>query len=67
MIDYYLQNKKKQGYSEFEITKKREALENVLVPYSERENKKMLRDCGFKGIETLFRWVNFATFIAMKE
>lgn len=67
MIDYYLQNKKKQGYSEFEITKKREALENVLVPYSERENKKMLRDCGFKNVETLFKWVNFATFIAMKE
>ena len=67
MIDYYLQSKKKQGYSEFEITKKREALENVLVPYTERENKKMLRDSGFKSIETLFKWVNFATFIAIKE
>ncbi|OCR16487.1 carboxy-S-adenosyl-L-methionine synthase CmoA [Helicobacter pullorum] len=66
MIDYYLQSKKKQGYSEFEITKKREALENVLIPYSEQENKKMLKDCGFSHIETLFRWVNFATFIAMK-
>lgn len=67
MINYYLQNKKKQGYSDFEIARKREALENVLVPYSENENKKMLQNVGFKHIETLFRWVNFASFIAIKD
>ncbi|TLD87790.1 carboxy-S-adenosyl-L-methionine synthase CmoA [Helicobacter sp. MIT 05-5294] len=67
MIDYYLQNKKKQGYSDFEIARKREALENVLVPYSENENKEMLTNAGFKHIETLFRWVNFASFIAIKN
>ncbi|WP_198672557.1 carboxy-S-adenosyl-L-methionine synthase CmoA [Helicobacter burdigaliensis] len=67
MISYYLESKKKQGYSEFEISKKREALENVLIPYTEEENRKMLQNCGFYHIETLFRWVNFATFIAFKE
>ncbi len=66
MIDYYLKSKKKQGYSEFEIAKKREALENVLIPYSENENKKMLQNCGFRHVETFFRWVNFVSFIAMK-
>ncbi|MCH5323311.1 MAG: carboxy-S-adenosyl-L-methionine synthase CmoA [Helicobacter sp.] len=67
MIEYYLQNKKKQGYSDFEIAKKREALENVLIPYSTEENKSMLQNAGFKHIQILFCWVNFATFIALKS
>ena len=67
LIDEYYQFKIKQGYSEFEISQKREALENVLIPYTEEENKKMLLDAGFKTCETLFKWVNFATFIAKKN
>ena len=66
LIDEYYSFKKTQGYSEFEIAQKREALENVLIPYTEKKNKKMIRDAGFKDCETLFRWVNFATFIAIK-
>ncbi|WP_297809903.1 carboxy-S-adenosyl-L-methionine synthase CmoA [uncultured Helicobacter sp.] len=67
MIQYYLANKKKQGYSDFEIAKKREALENVLVPYSETENCEMFLKAGFSCVETLFRWVNFVSFIVMKQ
>jgi len=66
MIDIYYNFKKKQGYSEFEISQKREALENVLVPYSEEENKKLIIKSGFRSIETLFKWGNFATFLAFK-
>ena len=65
-IDEYYDFKKTQGYSEFEIAQKREALENVLIPYSEEENRKMIKDAGFTHCETLFKWVNFATFIAIK-
>ena len=65
-IDEYYNFKKRQGYSEFEIAQKREALENVLIPYTEEENKKMIKDAGFSHIEILFKWVNFATFIAIK-
>lgn len=67
LIDKYFEFKKTQGYSEFEIVQKREALENVLIPYTEKENKKLLKRVGFKHIETIFKWVNFATFIAIKE
>ncbi len=67
LIDEYYKFKITQGYSEFEISQKREALENVLIPYTEDENKKMLLDAGFKTCETLFKWVNFATFIAKKN
>jgi len=65
-IDEYYEFKKTQGYSEFEISQKREALENVLIPYTEDENKKMILDAGFSHCETVFKWVNFATFIAIK-
>ena len=65
-IDEYYEFKKTQGYSEFEISQKREALENVLIPYTEEENKKMILDAGFSHCETIFKWVNFATFIAIK-
>lgn len=67
MIDLYYDFKRQQGYSDFEIAQKREALENVLIPYTEEENKAMLKSIGFTTIETLFKWGNFATFIAKKR
>ncbi len=67
MIDIYYKYKKEKGYSEYEIAKKREALENVLIPYSMQENIEMLKNAGFKEIDTIFRWNNFATFIAFKH
>lgn len=66
MIERYYQFKEEQGYSKSEITKKREALENVLIPYSLEENIDMLKNAGFKHIEVLFKWVNFGTIIAKK-
>ena len=66
LIECYYGFKKEQGYSEYEIMQKREALENVLVPYSEDENIKMALNCGFSHCEVVFRWANFATFIAIK-
>lgn len=66
LIECYYDFKKVQGYSEYEIVQKREALENVLVPYSESENIKMAQECGFSHCEVVFRWGNFATFIAIK-
>ena len=67
MIDLYLEFKRKQGYSDFEIAQKREALENVLVPYTEIENKEMVLQAGFTRVETIFKWGNFATFLASKS
>ena len=67
MIDLYYDFKREQGYSDFEIAQKREALENVLIPYTEDENKAMLKNAGFETIEVIFKWGNFATFIAKKK
>ena len=66
LIDCYYDFKKEQGYSAYEIAQKREALENVLVPYTAEENMTMCLRSGFRHCETLFRWANFATFIAIK-
>jgi len=65
-IDIYHRFKKTKGYSELEIAKKREALENILIPFSIDENKAILKNCGFQTINTYFQWFNFASFIAVK-
>ena len=67
MIDIYYNYKKQQGYSEYEIAQKREALENVLIPFTIEENVRMCKEAGFSRVTTLFQWANFVTFIAKKE
>jgi tRNA (cmo5U34)-methyltransferase len=67
MIDIYYDFKRTRGYSDFEIVQKREALENVLIPFTIDENIKMCEDAGFMDISTLFQWGNFVTFIARKR
>jgi len=66
MIEVYHEYKQSQGYSQFEISQKREALENVLVPFSIKENILMCKEAGFEKIDTLFQWANFVTFVAQK-
>ena len=65
-IDYYHQFKKQMGYSDLEISNKREALENVLIPYQRNENCEMLLRSGFSSVSTFFQWFNFAGFIGIK-
>ncbi len=67
MIDIYYDFKKKMGYSEYEIAKKREALENVLIPYSDEENITMAKYAGFKRVDIIFKWANFTCFLAKKD
>lgn len=66
-IDLYLNFKRQQGYSETEIARKRESLENVLVPFSIHENLDLLKESGFSETEPFFQWFNFVSFIAVKK
>ena len=66
VVDVYYAYKKEQGYSEYEISQKREALENVLIPFTIKENIQMCKEAGFSEISTIFQWANFATFVAKK-
>jgi len=65
-IDIYHRFKRARGYSELEIARKREALENVLIPFSIEENRSMLKTIGFATVEPYFQWFNFASLIAVK-
>lgn len=66
-INYYYNYKRRNHYSELEISQKREALENVLVPYKLSENIHLLRQQGFRQEEVFFKWYNFTGLIAVKN
>jgi tRNA (cmo5U34)-methyltransferase len=65
-IDYYYRLKRRRHYSDLEISQKREALENVLIPYKLEENRRLLKESGFKMIDIFFKWYNFCGIIAVK-
>lgn len=67
ITDLYYDFKRRNGYSELEISQKREALENVLVPVTPKEQLEMLEDAGFDHAEMLFRWYNFASYLGIKK
>lgn len=65
-IKFYYELKKRNGYSQLEIAQKREALENVLIPYRMNENEQMLQRNGFRYIDIFYKWYNFYGVIAVK-
>jgi tRNA (cmo5U34)-methyltransferase len=65
-IEHYYEFKKRKGYSEIEISRKREALENVLIPYRQQENEEMLRRVGFRAVDVFFKWYNFTGIVALR-
>lgn len=65
-IKHYYEMKARNGYSQTEIAQKREALENVLIPYHYDENRDLLLKHGFKACDVFFRWYNFCGMVAIK-
>jgi tRNA (cmo5U34)-methyltransferase len=65
-IEHYYEFKRANGYSELEIAQKREALENVLVPYRLDENRELLTRAGFRAHDVFFKWFNFCGLVAVK-
>jgi tRNA (cmo5U34)-methyltransferase len=66
-VDLYYDFKRRNGYSDHEILRKREALENVLIPYRAEENQELFRRNGFEIAEPFFRWYNFTGFLCVKK
>ncbi len=58
--------KKSQGYSDLEISRKRTALENVLIPETLEMHKQRLREIGFQTVEVWFQCFNFVSLLAIK-
>ncbi len=65
-IKYYDAFKQRNGYSEMEISQKREAPENVLIPYRAEETMELLLDHGFSQCDFFFMRHSFCGLIALK-
>ncbi len=59
--------KRSQGYSQLEISQKRNALENVLIPESISAHKQRLDEAGFTVSETWLQCFNFVSMVAFKD
>jgi tRNA (cmo5U34)-methyltransferase len=66
MTQLYQGFKKTMGYSDLEISQKRNALENVLIPDSDRLHMQRLRQTGFEEVYQCFRGFNFVSYLAIK-
>ncbi|NRA45755.1 MAG: carboxy-S-adenosyl-L-methionine synthase CmoA [Oligoflexales bacterium] len=55
-----------RGYSVNEIERKKEALDQVLVPLSMEEQMTLISEVGFSACEPIMRWNNFVTYVAIK-
>lgn len=66
LTDMHHYFKKANGYSMLEISQKRQALENVLLPETLEAHKARLKSVGFKQIEQWFQCFNFSSLIAVK-
>jgi len=66
MVQLYQGFKKTMGYSDLEISQKRNALENVLIPDSETQHLQRLNDARFDEIYQCFRSFNFISYLAIK-
>lgn len=66
-VERYHDFKRANGYSDLEISQKRTALENVLVPDTLEAHHERLKKAGFARSLTWFQYLNFASMIAFKE
>jgi len=64
--DFYRRFKRENGYSELEISQKRDALEKVLIPESIDVHKQRFFAAGFSHVDVWLKWFNFASMIAIR-
>jgi tRNA (cmo5U34)-methyltransferase len=67
LVESYHAMKVANGYSAQEIERKRLALEGVLVPETASGNEQLLKGAGFNDVECFWRWMNFASWVAVKQ
>ncbi len=66
LIDLHHDFKRANGYSELEISQKRNAIENVMRPDSIAVHKQRFSDIGFSSFEVWFQCFNFGSMFAIK-
>lgn len=64
--EFYKRFKLENGYSELEISQKREALEKVLIPDTLPIHERRLKNAGFSRVDVWLKWFNFSSIMAIK-
>ena len=59
--------KRANGYSDLEVSQKREALERVMIVDTEAEHRQRLEAAGFTTVRTWFRCLNWCSMVAIKD
>ncbi|MDH5727456.1 MAG: carboxy-S-adenosyl-L-methionine synthase CmoA [Gammaproteobacteria bacterium] len=65
-VDWHLGFKRANGYSDLEISQKRAALENVLIPETVETHIQRLTHAGFSQVYVWFQCFNFVSLFAQK-
>jgi tRNA (cmo5U34)-methyltransferase len=66
-IDWHHEFKRANGYSDLEISQKRAALENVMIPDTFELHQQRLAEAGFSQTLQWFQAFNFSSLIALKN
>ena len=62
----YIDYKLEQGFSPDEVLNKSGSLKGVLEPFSTQGNLDLMQRAGFVDVMTLYKWVNFEGWLAIK-
>ncbi|MDF7807790.1 carboxy-S-adenosyl-L-methionine synthase CmoA [Pontiellaceae bacterium B12219] len=66
LFDIHHDFKRAHGYSDLEISQKRSALENVLIPETIPTHRNRLLNAGFTSVDVWFQCFNFMSMLAVK-
>ncbi len=66
LFDLHHEHKRRNDYSALEVSRKRAALENVLIPETVKAHRDRLAKAGFRLSAVWLRYFNFVSIIAIK-
>jgi len=66
LVDLHHEHKRRNDYSALEVSRKRAALENVLVPETVAAHRERLLRAGFASAAVWLRYFNFVSIIAIR-
>jgi tRNA (cmo5U34)-methyltransferase len=66
LVELHHEHKRRNDYSALEISRKRAALENVLIPETVDQHRRRLLRAGFSSAAVWLRYFNFVSIIAIR-
>ncbi len=66
LVELHHEHKRRNDYSALEVSRKRAALENVLVPETVAQHRDRLLQAGFRSAAVWLRFFNFVSIIAIR-